>query len=176
MRGWVASPGRALWAYGFAAGQGEFYNATAAQSARWLERVVVTFREMGLGKALGGFVPPAWLLSAAARAEVAKAPFLYIETLRGLEVGGQRFARRLIGWGTRSPFEAWVTSAYAELVVRRAPADVRLAIHPGDMSSPICVASIRRCIERLTRVSSARSYAEYLALKRRSLSQPARAL
>src|SRR3954467_5431506 len=52
MRGWVASPRRALWAYGFAAGQAEFYNATAAQSARWLERIVVTFREMGLGQAL----------------------------------------------------------------------------------------------------------------------------
>jgi len=40
---------------------------------------------------------------------------------------------------------------------------VRVAIHPRDMHSPLCVRAIQRCLERLNAVSRARSYADFLA-------------
>jgi predicted deacetylase len=163
MQGVVAAPLRALWAYGFAAGQAEFYNATRAQAATWFQRITELFRNAGLPQALNGFVPPAWLLSEGARAELAQTPFSYLETLGGLESGGKHWAPRLIGWGARSRLESLATVAYAEAVSRLPPADLRLAIHPGDLHSPLCVRSIRRCLERLNRVSRARCYADFLA-------------
>ena len=163
MQGRVASPLSALWAYGFAAGQAEFYNATRAQAACWFRRIGELFRGVGLAQALDGFVPPAWLLSEGARVELAHAPFAYLETLGGLEARGKQLAARLLGWGARSGLESLATVAYAETLTRLPAADVRLAIHPRDMHSPLCVRSIQRCLERLNAVSRARSYADFLA-------------
>jgi predicted deacetylase len=155
-------PHRALWAYGFAAGQGEFYTATRDESRRWLAEIREDFSAAGLAQALAGFVPPAWLLSAPARDEVRGAGFDFIETMRGIHVGERLLARRLIGWGSRIGIEALGTALYARLQAARPPADTRVAIHPPDMVSAICRRSIERVLGRLVPRTRQRSYGEFV--------------
>jgi predicted deacetylase len=155
-------PHRALWAYAFAAGQGEFYTASRDESRSWLATIREDFAAAGLGQALAGFVPPAWLLSRAAREELRGAGFGFVETMAGIRFGERLLARRLIGWGARNRLEALVTAAHARLQLGRTPADTRLGIHPPDMRSAICRRSIARSLGRLLPRMRPQSYGEFL--------------
>jgi predicted deacetylase len=155
-------PHRALWAYLFAAGQGEFYTASRDESQAWLETIRADFAAAGLAEALEGFVPPAWLLSRGAREVMLGAGFRFVETMAGIRVGEQVFARRLIGWGARNRLEALLTSAHARLQVARPLADTRLTIHPPDVRSSICRRSISRSLGALLPRMRPVSYREFL--------------
>ena len=156
------APHRALWAYLFAAGQGEFYTATRDESRRWLAEIREAFSSVGLAEALAGFVPPAWLLSSPAREEVLRAGFDFVETMGGIHVGERLLARRLIGWGSRVGIEALGTAIYARLQAARPPAYTRVAIHPPDMLSRICRRSIERVLHRLVPRTRLRSYRTFV--------------
>jgi predicted deacetylase len=156
------APHRALWAYLFAAGQGEFYTATRDESRRWLAEIREAFSAVGLGEALTGFVPPAWLLSPPAREEVLGAGFEFVETMGGIHVGERLLARRLIGWGSRVGIEALGTAIYARVQAARPLADTRVAIHPPDMVSKICRRSITRVLGRLVPRTRLRGYREFV--------------
>jgi len=163
MRGRVLSPYRALWAYLFANGEGEFYAADRAEARAWFDVVREEFSNVDLPQALEGFVPPAWLLSRAAAAELDAAGFDFVELMRGLRVRRRFYARRLIGWGQRSWIEALVTDAHARLQAARRPADTRLAIHPPNMRSRRCRRSIRHCLETLLDRLEPLSYTEFVS-------------
>jgi predicted deacetylase len=162
MRRRAILPHRALWAYAFAAGQGEFYTATHDESRSWLAAIREDFSAVGLGQALAGFVPPAWLLSRAARSALREAGFDFIETMGGIRFREQTFARRLIGWGARNRLEALLTAAHARLQVGRKVADTRLTIHPPDMRSSICRGSIARSLGTLLPRMQPLGYREFL--------------
>lgn len=117
-------------------GEGEFAALQAAEAASRIERGVAMFGT--LGWPLHGFVPPAWLMSDAARAALADCahPFEYMTVRRGIH--------RLPGWRFErtanlcySPWNA-ARRAYSAQAIRhelrraaRVPL-LRLSLHPQD--------------------------------------------
>ena len=106
MAGRRYSPAGLFWSYGFARGQGELFNCTAAETQRRLTCGRDILDRAGLSAAATGFVPPAWLLSRQARSAVEAAGFRFHESLGGIVADGRLLARRLIGWGSLNAIEA----------------------------------------------------------------------
>jgi predicted deacetylase len=147
----------------FARGQGEFHGSDAEDANRRLDEGVAILRRAGLERAARAFVPPAWLLSPAARAVVVERGFDFYELFNGIIHRGNRYARRVIGWGSLSAVEAVATSIYADLQSASSKVDVRVAIHPADMRLPRQRRAIRRVVARLLSRMHPQSYTTYLA-------------
>ena len=162
-------PGRAWTPWGwfrahvFARGQGEFFRCDAADAERWLDQGRAILRRAGLERALRGFIPPAWLLSPAARQVVDRAGFDFFELFAGIVHRGRVLAPRVIGWGSLSEIEARVTAVYAAWQSRLPPADTRLAVHPADMARASQQRAVRRVLARLITRLRPVSYEQYLA-------------
>ena len=163
MPGRARTPAGWFRAHLFARGQGEFFRSDAADAARRLDEGRAIFRRAGLERALRGFIPPAWLLSPAARQVVAGAGFEFYELFGGIVHGGRLRARRVIGWGSLSALEARATALYAAWQCRLPAADTRLAVHPADMARPSQRRAVRRALGRLLARLPAVSYERYLA-------------
>ena len=157
------NPWRWLWGQAFARGQGELYRVSAANAERRLDAGRAIIERAGLSSAVHGFVPPAWLLSSAARRVVGQAGFAFHEELSGIVAGdGRLLARRLIGFGSLGAVERAATVAYAWLQSNRGPADTRLAIHPADMKCPTSKEAVRRTLRRLVPRLTPMNYVAYL--------------
>lgn len=150
-------------AHVFARGQGELFTCGEADTARRLDAGSEILARAGLASATRAFVPPAWLLSPAARRVVAARDFEFYEVFGGIVFRGRRLARRVIGWGSLSGLEAAVTAVYADLQSARSNADTRLAVHPADMARAGQRRAIRRVISRLLPRMRPQSYTAYLA-------------
>ena len=173
MTGRAWSPVGFFRAHLFARGQGEFHASSAEEANRRLDEGTAILRRAGLERATRSFVPPAWLLSPAARAVVAERGFDFYELFNGIICDGNRYARRVIGWGSLNPVEAIATSIYADLQSLGSSADVRVAIHPADMRLPRQKRAIRRALVRLQSRMRPQSYTTYLANQRKYLSAAA---
>jgi predicted deacetylase len=162
-------PGRAWTPLGFARGhvfargQGELLRATAAEAARALDEGVAILRRAGLEAATRAFVPPAWLLSAAARDVVAAAGFTFYETFAGIVHAGRVRAPRVIGWGSLNAVETVATALYADVQSCLPARDTRLALHPADMRRPSQSRAVTRALLRLAARTRPMSYSTYLA-------------
>ena len=163
MTGRAWTPAGIFRAHVFARGQGELHSCDAAETSRRLDEGTAILRRAGLEAATRAFVPPAWLLSPAARAVVAERGFDFYEVFGGIVHGGDRHARRVIGWGSLGPLEAAATALYADLQSVRTGVDTRLAVHPADMRRPAQRRAIRRTLARLLPRMCAESYTGYLA-------------
>lgn len=152
-----------FWGYGFARGQAELYRADEATAAGCLEGGVQILERARLRSHVSGFVPPAWLLSPAARGVVERAGFSFYEVLGGIVSKGQCIGRRLVGWGSLTLVESLATSAFAACQSVRSPADTRVAIHPADMGRSASRASIARTLTRLRQRLAPASYDRFLA-------------
>jgi predicted deacetylase len=163
-------PGRAWTPAGFvrghvfARGQGELLRASADEAARALDEGAAILRRAGLASAARAFVPPAWLLSPAARDVVARAGFDFYELFAGIVHGGRARARRVIGWGSLNAVETVATAVYARAQALLPAADTRLAVHPADMRRPSQRRAIARVLARLAARARPQSYATYLEL------------
>lgn len=162
MSGQSFSPRGLFWAHGFARGQGEFFRSDADEALQRLERGKAILQRSGLASATTSFVPPAWLLSAAARAVVRDQGFDCHEEIGGIVTPQGLRARRLVGWGSLNAIEASATRWWAALQIRRAESDTRLAIHPADMTRPRTVASIRAALRTLLARSIPQSYRTFV--------------
>jgi len=169
MRGRAWTPLGFFRAHLFARGQGEFHRSDADDANRRLDEGAAIFRRAGLERATSAFVPPAWLLSPAARAVVAERGFDFYELFNGVVHHGNRYARRVIGWGSLNAVEAVATAIYADLQSASSNVDVRIAIHPADMRLPRQKRAIRRAVARLLSRMRPQSYTTYLADQRRYL-------
>jgi predicted deacetylase len=165
MTGRAWTPAGMFRAHLFARGQGELHNCDAAETARRLDEGMAILRRAGLEGATRAFVPPAWLLSAAAREVVAARGFDFYEVFGGIVHGEDRYARRVIGWGSLGPVEAATTALYADLQSVRAGVDTRLAIHPADMRRPAQRRAVRRTLARLLPRMRAEGYTSYLGAR-----------
>ncbi len=150
----------------FARGQGEFHASDADDANRRLDEGTAILRRAGLEAAARSFVPPAWLLSPAARAVVAERGFELYELFNGIIHDGNRYARRVIGWGSLNAIEAVATSLYADLQSATTDGDVRVAIHPADMRRPRQRRAIGRAVARLLSRMHPQSYTAYLMNQR----------
>lgn len=162
MPGRAFTPAGIFQAHVFARGQGELYRTGAAEAARKLEEGAEILRRAGIEEAARAFVPPAWLLSQAARAVVRDGPFDFYELFGGIVRGGRLHARRVIGWGSLGAVEAAATAAYAWAQCQLPPADTRLAVHPADMHRPGQRRAIQRALARLLPRMRPASYASFL--------------
>jgi predicted deacetylase len=169
MTGRAWTPAGIFRAHLFARSQGELHNCDAAETSRRLDEGMTILRRAGLEEATRAFVPPAWLLSPAARAVVSERGFDFYEVFGGIVHGGDRYARRVIGWGSLGAIEAATTALYADLQSVRAGVDTRLAIHPADMRRPGQRRAIRRTLARLLPRMLPESYTSYLAARAKRL-------
>jgi predicted deacetylase len=165
MTGRAWTPAGIFRAHLFARGQGELHNCDAAETSRRLDAGAAILRRAGLEEATRAFVPPAWLLSHAAREVVADRGFDFYELFGGIVHGGDRHARRVIGWGSLGPLEAAATAVYADLQSVRTGVDTRLAIHPADMRRAGQKRAIRRTLTRLLGRMRAETYTSYLGAR-----------
>ncbi|MBI5271740.1 MAG: polysaccharide deacetylase family protein [Burkholderiales bacterium] len=131
----------------YTAGEGEFAALDHIEALRRL--AIGRAWALKLHLAMRGFVPPAWLMSPAAREAVRASGFAYTCTLNeivSLPEGRRLHARSLV-FSTRAAWRrllslAWVS--WLALSERRAPL-WRLELHPADVEH----AAIRRCVRRL---------------------------
>ena len=163
MPGRAWTPGGFVRGHVFARGQGELLRATATEATRALEQGRDILVRAGLEAATRAFVPPAWLLSPAAREVVAAAGFTFHETFAGIVHGGRVRAARVIGWGSLNPVETVATALYADVQARLPAVDTRLAVHPADLRRPSQRRAIARVLGRLRERTRPQSYATYLA-------------
>ena len=148
------------------AGEGEFSSLGRAEALRRMTeaRAVV---EDAIGGAAAGFVAPAWLYSAGARAALADAGFALAEDhLRVWHPrSGHVLARGpVVTWATRTPLRK-TSSLAAAAALRRllAPlAAVRLAVHPADTRHKATVASIEKSLTILLARRRAARYSELM--------------
>jgi uncharacterized protein len=172
MTGRAWTPAGFFRAHVFARGEGELHNCDAAETARRLDEGAAILRRAGLEEATRAFVPPAWLVSAEARAVVSERGFDFYELFGGIIHQGDRFARRVIGWGSLSAIEAVTTELYADLQSARTGVDTRLAIHPADMRRPGQQRAIRRTLTRLVGRMRPENYTSYLGARTKRLAPP----
>jgi predicted deacetylase len=162
MPGRAWSPAGFFRGHVFARGQGELLRATADETARALDEGVAILRRAGLEVATRAFVPPAWLLSPAAREAVERAHFDFHETFAGIVQAGRVRAPRVIGWGSLNAVETLATAVYASLQSRLPARDTRVAVHPADMRRASQPHAITRVLARLRERTRPQSYAAYL--------------
>jgi predicted deacetylase len=162
MVGRVRDPWQWAWAQGFARGQAELYLCDGDECGRRLDAARAIFLRAGLDADVGGFVPPAWLLSPPALLAVERAHFPFYERLTGIVDRDGLRARRLIGFGSLTAFEARLTAGYAHAQSFRAPADTRFAIHPADAERSISVSAIQASLRRLVERLEPMNYTDFL--------------
>ena len=119
------------------------------------------------GKAVAGFVAPAWLYGEGALAALRSSDFALAEDHMRVwrPQTGETLARGpVITWASRSPMRTASSLAFAALArTALQPLDVvRVAAHPGDTSKAAILSSIARTLERLARHRQAGRYAELL--------------
>jgi len=158
----IKNPLRWPQAYLFARGQGEFLACDAEEANVRIAGGMDILRKSGLEAALWGFVPPAWLLSPAARKVVQAAGFRFVEYFSGIDIGSATLARRVMGLGSLSAIEAVATAGYATLAARWTAADTRLAIHPADMRRPFSARAMARLLARLREKLRPQNYADFV--------------
>jgi predicted deacetylase len=163
MPGRAHSPAGFFRGHVFARGQGELLLASAEAATRALDEGTDILRRAGLEPATRAFVPPAWLLSRAARQVVARAGFDFYEVFGGIVHGPRLRAPRVIGWGSLNAVETVATAAYAWAQTLLPARDTRVAVHPADMRRPLQRRGIARALGRLRDRTRAMSYATYLA-------------
>lgn len=161
MVGRARTPWQWLLTRWFARDEAELALCDGDETARRLDAAAAIFAAAELEPY--GFVPPAWLLSAAAAAVVV-GRFPFVETFGGIAIGdGPQTARRLVGWGSLTAIEALATSAFAWLQSRRRSADTRLAIHPPDLRRRRTRRSLERTLARMVPKLEPMSYRTYIA-------------
>lgn len=127
------------------AGEGEFLGLDHAEALRRMRAGKALVEDI-TGRAVAGFIAPAWLYSGDARAALADAGFALAEDhARVWRPGGAVVARGpVITWASRSRARQW-SSRLAAGALRHAlqPATcVRIAVHPGDTRVAALLASI----------------------------------
>ena len=132
-------------------GEGEFAAISEAEARRRIVLGMAWFDARGWP--VHGFVPPAWLLGAAAWRALRAFPFAYTTTLRHfhfLQTGRVLFSPSLV-YAARNAAGRLVSPRAASLLaslLSSAPL-VRLSLHPRDARHPALVRHAQQLIERL---------------------------
>ena len=155
---------RARW---LTAGEGEFLGLSQAEATRLL-RDGRSLLEDVTGRAVAGFVAPAWLYGPGARAALTELDFPLAEDhLRVWHPPTGKILARgpVITWATRSRAREASSLAWAALArkVLAASAVVRIGVHPGDISSAPVRASIVATIAHFAARRAQGRYGDLLA-------------
>ena len=138
----------------YTAGEGEFYALSQSDAAQRLHQANTRFR--GLGWQPQGFVAPAWLLGAGARAALREGPFAYTSSRRELILlpSGQRLCAPSLVWSVRAAWRRRMSAWWNERLLQRILAEparyplVRLGLHPADAAHPECLSFWQSALAR----------------------------
>ena len=153
----------ALKARHMTAGEGEFLGLDAAEAARRI-RAGRDLLEGIIGRAVTGFVAPAWLYGAGAHAALRECGVGLAEDHWRVwnPATGATLARSpVITWASRTPLRR--ASSLIVAVAARAlplPRLMRLAVHPGDVTSPALLASITATLRSILKTHFPGKYAD----------------
>ena len=144
--------------------EGEFLGLDRTEAARRMRegRAIV---EDAIGRTVAGFIAPAWLYGDGARAALVDEGFAVAEDHFRVwrPTDGEILSRGpVITWASRSGPRRLSSTAFAALA-RRASGPlrtVRIAVHPGDTTSPALLTSIDRTLSALLRLRSPARYAD----------------
>lgn len=145
------------------ASEGEFLGLTAAEATKRIQagRALV---EGVIGRPVAGFVAPAWLYGPSARAALGQARIGMLEDHWKVwdAASGRILARSpVITWATRTAPRRASSLAVAALArTLPTPRIMRVAVHPGDVSSNAVVRSIGATISALGRKRVVSRYAD----------------
>jgi predicted deacetylase len=156
----------ALRARHMTAGEGEFLGLDRAEALRRMQdgRALI---EDATGRAVAGFIAPAWLYGEGARGALADAGFTLAEDHMRVwsPADGRVLARGpVVTWASRSRGRIASSLLFAALArqVLRPLATLRIAVHPGDTRVPSLLASIDASFAAAARMRSAGRYADLL--------------
>jgi len=148
------------------AGEGEFLGLSEAEARRRMLDGKALIEDI-IGRAVAGFIAPAWLYGPGAMRALAGSGFALAEDhMKVWEPGTGRIVSRgpVLTWATRSPWRA-LSSRLAAAAGRRLLGGletVRVAVHPGDLSRADIVESIERTFSALLERRTRGRYADLL--------------
>ena len=159
------------------AGEGEFLGLDHATALDRMVRGRALIEDV-TGRAVTGFIAPAWLYGEGARAALVEAGFALAEDhWKVWQPVSERVLVRgpVLTWASRS--RARIASsrfaAHALAPVLSAMSVARIGVHPGDTRVPAIMASIDRSVGRLTRSHVASRYADLPRAAMAALAEPA---
>jgi predicted deacetylase len=148
----------------YTAGEGEFFNLSAAEASSRAERGLedLTF----LQRKIPGFIAPAWLLGTEAESAIRQLGFLYTTRLgRVLTFGRLSEVRsQSLVWSTRAQWRAAVSLAWNRyLAFRLSGASLlRIGIHPSDLQHRFVWEQVRRVAAETSRCRECISYEKFI--------------
>ncbi len=133
------------------ASEGEFSALTQHEAERRIDAGLAMFEHLRWNVA--GFVAPAWLLGAGARAALARTRLRWTSTHGAIEslIDARRIAAPAISASARSPWRRWTSRrwlALADTALRAEPL-VRVALHPADVADAALMDAWRTLIRAL---------------------------
>ena len=148
------------------AGEGEFLALGADEAERRI-RAGRALLEAIIGQPITGFVAPAWLYGDGARAALRSCAIGLAEDhwrVWNPITGAQLASSPVITWASRTPMRKASSLLVAGLArTLPLPRTMRLAVHPGDVTSPALVRSIGKTLTALLRTHPPGRYADLCA-------------
>lgn len=148
------------------AGEGEFLGLSAAEAAQRMADGKSLVEDI-IGRPAAGFVAPAWLYGSGAMDALAASGFALAED--HLRVWSPRTGATLargpvITWASRSTMRTASSLAFAALArtTMQPLRNVRVAVHPGDVTKASIVTSIERTLHDFTSSHVASRYSSLL--------------
>ena len=146
--------------------EGEFLGLAQGEATARIERGRRLLEDV-TGAPLAGFVAPAWLYGAGAKAALARAAMGVVEDhwrVWNPATGAVLARSPVITWATRTPGRMASSLAVAALARRVAPFRVmRVGVHPGDCGEPAVMNSIARTVAALARGRTVSRYGDLRA-------------
>lgn len=145
------------------AGEGEFLALDAAEAARRIAAGKALLEDI-IGHAITGFVAPAWLYGDGAREALRMAAIPLAEDhwrVWNPTTGAILAKTPVITWASRTPMRLRSSLLVAALArTLSLPSTMRLAVHPGDVTSPALLASITTTLRSLLKTHRPTRYAD----------------
>jgi predicted deacetylase len=148
----------------YTAGEGEFFDLSAAEASSRAERGLEDLAF--LQRRIAGFIAPAWLLGAEAESAIRQLGFLYTTRLGKVLTFGRSadvLSQSLV-WSTRARWRAAMSLAWNRcLAFRLSGASLlRIGIHPSDLQHPLVWEQVRRVAVETSRCRECISYEKFI--------------
>ena len=156
-----------LKAHHLTAGEGEFLDLTATEAARRMADGKALVEDI-IGRPASGFVAPAWLYGSSALEALAASGFALAEDHMRVwspQTGATLARGPVITWASRTRARTASSLAFATLArtVLRPLKNVRIAVHPNDVTKASIVSSIDRTVQAFASTRNVSRYSELLA-------------
>jgi predicted deacetylase len=148
----------------YTAGEGEFYDLSAAEASRRAERGLEDLAF--LQRKIAGFIAPAWLLGVHAESAIRQHGFLYTTRLAKVLTFGRSadIRSQSLVWSTRARWRATMSLAWNRCLAFRlggAPL-LRIGIHPSDLQHSRVWEQVCRLVVETSRCRECISYEKFV--------------